>query len=990
MKRKVCKNIGLLFLFTVMMVSALTVTALAAEKTVSVSNGQITVKAEYDTTLLGQSKGSIFKDGNTVTVTAKGDGLKDVHTTKVTITNATNSNAKITFDYDASNYSSFYGSSGEISAKGNKAVDLEAGASITLSIKCRELWSSTTATLILSNFTYKAAEEKPTVTFDYTGGTVTVDGATVLSGDSVDISSTNGAELTATASDGYKFLGWVNGTTNVLLSGDAIYTLKPTENVTIRAAFASALTKAWFKVDDYLIDDLNVAVELGSMVVPMYDGTLPAGNYMIPSGVTLLIPFDDAHTLYTTTPGNTDTTYTRPTFYCTLTMAEGANITVNGAISLSANHKAGTGGTTDTGSPSGPCSRIIMNSGSSITVNDGAALYAYGFITGSGNVTAKSGSLVYEYFQFQDWRGGNATSSMKNVFPISQYYIQNVEVPMTLEYGAKEYGYTSVEVKLLGVKGTSVAIFGTSGSMFNLAEGAAITKRYDGAKDRLVFDITGGVTLSSVELKLGVYTLNSADYDMALNGNITANVEKDGSITINQDVAMLPGFELNIEDGGTCKLGSGNNIYVYDAAEWGGYCGTYDLVAIPLTYAPGRTGTRSTALADQVDVSIRVDGTADLSAGYAYTTTSGANVYSTGSGKVITRKGTATTTQQYKQGSSTYDDIAINPLWLHNGGMGLFNYTGSEKEYTLTADAASETSPTTYYYCTSCDMWYTGAHNTAQVISNGTPTSYATLQEAINAYDSPADGKYIQMLTNCGEKVTLEDKTVLDLNGYIVKNVTVENVTVDGKTVSGTLYGMDSKTDGYVLGTGDDAPGSIEVSGTVAPVTEFTGKQNVNGDTATLHRYLDVADGSTHTFHRFNISVTDYYLEVLSTGTARIGFGSTFRGDSDVITALTDMGFTINNTSAWANGQEGFDLKAVQDRYKLYYTVDATEMGNNTAIALVKFGESTEWKSDEKTVNFLSALKTYYDKTDAQQKAIIDKFMAANKYSWPSPKEETT
>ena len=95
--------------------------------------------------------------------------------------------------------------------------------------------------------------------------------------------------------------------------------------------------------------------------------------------------------------------------------------------------------------PMGPVGFVDMKSGSSITVNNGGNLYVYGFISGSGSVTANSGASVYELFQFSDFRGGDQSTAMDNeVFPLSQYYVQNIEVPLTLCSGAKEYAYTTV------------------------------------------------------------------------------------------------------------------------------------------------------------------------------------------------------------------------------------------------------------------------------------------------------------------------------------------------------------------------------------------------------------------------------------------------------------------------------------------------------------------------------------------------------------------
>ena len=59
--------------------------------------------------------------------------------------------------------------------------------------------------------------------------------------------------------------------------------------------------------------------------------------------------------------------------------------------------------------PTGAYGQIKMNSGSQITVENGCNLYAWGYVTGSGNVRITSGATVYECFQVTDWRGGSAT-----------------------------------------------------------------------------------------------------------------------------------------------------------------------------------------------------------------------------------------------------------------------------------------------------------------------------------------------------------------------------------------------------------------------------------------------------------------------------------------------------------------------------------------------------------------------------------------------------
>ena len=209
--------------------------------------------------------------------------------------------------------------------------------------------------------------------------------------------------VTATAATGYMFFGWYNEKTGEAVSYDTPYTFKASADMKLVPKFISSTT-AVFGVGAAKFDDLTEAgayAASGSTktIVLLNDGTV-SGSHTIPAGTTLLIPFDDSNTLYTTTPESTSVkgkiswthnSWQKPTPYRTLTLAANADITVDGAISLSAKHHAG-GSAENAGSPSGPCSFMNMTAGSHITLNSGAALYAWGYVTGGGTITAKSGS----------------------------------------------------------------------------------------------------------------------------------------------------------------------------------------------------------------------------------------------------------------------------------------------------------------------------------------------------------------------------------------------------------------------------------------------------------------------------------------------------------------------------------------------------------------------------------------------------------------------
>lgn len=673
--------------------------------TVTVLDGQVSIT---DTaTKMSESDG-------VVTVQAKGGFLSQT-TNTITISNKSGGKATLSFEYAASNYSSF----SESSASGSKSVVLEAGGSYTMSIKGKKAISNNTATLTLRNFSLTAVADSVNVTFeyDYKLGSVAAGGATVTSGTTIEVSSKVGVEVVATSTDEAVFLGWVNCADNKVLSLNASFTLIPTENISAKPIFrmknsttgywgvSSATKQTWkngilnftsneyYTIDTnyvYLFDDLNKAARCAASksskyIVLLNDATLPAGDYTIPSGVTLLIPFDEANTLYTTAVQSTGATYTEPSAYRTLVLNEEAYLNIEGTVSLSAKHRYTNGAKENGGSPSGNVSFIQMKDGSNITVKGGGKLYAYGYITGYGNVIAKSGAKVYENFQIMDFRGGNQSTNMDNeIFPLSQYYVQNIEAQIIFEPGAEEYVYTTVSMQSSEF-GSSVKFLGTSGAMFNIATGSC-GKIYDGKTDRLILDINGDASISNISMQFGTSSINSSKYDLAVNNNFTIRVNS-GTTKIAQDLALLPGSEIIVGKDATCILEQDYNVYVYDQDEWGTYCGAVNKKVIPINYAPSKEYTRTEA--DLVDAKIQIEGIVDAK-GHIYTTAGGANICGKESGQITTNSGTQKVTYQIIQAgeykNSTYVPINITPVKLLN----------ANSEYVETAN--STITPNTYTY----------------------------------------------------------------------------------------------------------------------------------------------------------------------------------------------------------------------------------------------------------------------------------------------------
>ena len=667
MIQRISKRFLSLLLVAVMVLAlapAITLPAFAA------TNGTVTGLSDSNIGLSfsGDANDAWSATGTTITgsVVSVGGACSDTHyDSTLTIKNNKATKATLSFNYAIeANSGTIKVNETAVTANGAFNKELAVGESIKVYIKS----GSTTATKITMTNVALVSDITATTTFvPAENGTYTVDGKTVTETYSNTQSSMTAYQVVATPADGYQFLGWYNLTTGKYIATAASTALNIESDCTITAKFASK-SVALFETGGQRFDDLGDAVSYAqansqSKITLATDGSI-SGTYTIPAGITLLIPFDEAGTLYTDAPAAIRTAPASKPFR-TLTMSDGASITVNGAISLGGRYYAAGG--SEQGRPVGDYGYIKMADNSSITVKNGGNLYAWGFISGSGSVLAESGATVYEFYQIADFRGGSASSTIANggkkVFPFSQYFVQNIEVPLTLNAGANEQVYSGVYA-MSTTYTTAISFIGDNG-MFKVASGS-FTKDYDEKTDRLILTVNGEAELNTLSLKLASMSVNSASYVLPITNNISINIQS-GKVTINQDTALLAGVEVSIAEGADLTVSSGKNVYIYDGDEWNsdnfvwGPC-KFKSVA----YAPGKAHNRTDA--DLKDAKVDVNGSL-TAIGAIYTTKGGADICSSGgTGKYIQQgaPGTATATYQYNANGNSAVTIPITAAKLHN------------------------------------------------------------------------------------------------------------------------------------------------------------------------------------------------------------------------------------------------------------------------------------------------------------------------------------
>ena len=240
-------------------------------------------------------------------------------------------------------------------------------------------------------------------------------------------------------------------------------------------------------------------------------------------------------------------------------------------------------------------------------------------------------------------------------------------------------------------------------------------------------------------------------------------------------------------------------------------------------------------------------------------------------------------------------------------------------------------------------------------VTDGGETGHASLQIAM---DSLTEGGYVKLLADVTEDVAVNGEVYLDLNGKTLTG----NITGEG-----TLYGMDSATDGYCA----DTMGRI--TGTVSCAVAGNFKTDITGAT---RRYMAIADDEGYTFHRFYLGITHMSLKPGVTG---VGYKAYFYGDEQVLSQVTGYGYTLwvgdgekisaGKEGAFTSGKavtlrlQNFDVanygeEPVYGQVYLTLADGSTVTSSNYSYTLRNLVETIAANADLYSETQLSALKT--------------------------------
>ena len=359
---------------------------------------------------------------------------------------------------------------------------------------------------------------------------------------------------------------------------------------------------------------------------------LGAGTYYIPDYATLVIAHQEGQSsAIGTTAARSSTADRNRKEYARVEMLDNAALIVEGVLEVSAwqqdeNNAVGTvSGATGFG-------HLHLASSASITMESGSQLQAWGYITGTGTISALSGSQVREFLQIGDWKGGSITYYMLNntqhVFPITHFFYQNIECPIVYHKGCRAYGSSFMMISSLSAVHDDIRLIDNRNALFVIPDDADddtyIRKAYDPLTDRLTWSTYGDVSIDQLSIKhtnplISNYSLISTQYVLPISTNTTISVLS-GTLHIPHDLALLPGCLMEVLPQAQVHIPSGTKLYVYDRNQW---CDFNNKSYITVSYSPSwNTCPRDTNL---VSARIVVGGGITVE-GALYTTESGADI----------------------------------------------------------------------------------------------------------------------------------------------------------------------------------------------------------------------------------------------------------------------------------------------------------------------------------------------------------------------------
>lgn len=215
-----------------------------------------------------------------------------------------------------------------------------------------------------------------------------------------------------------------------------------------------------------------------------------------------------------------------------------------------------------------------INNNGVINIKSTGKLRAIGEITGDGEINLESGSVAYELFKFQDFRGGNSSIGFFDYasFPLMLYEINQIECKLNVNSGSTYKLISSVYADEK-FNDLSLNYISDSDGLFKMNESDCLfSKKIDDNRVVVKFE-KGNFSNSSVSFSLakvgGIIDIevNSTDYPFPFT-NTDIIIENDTILNFNKDsstIIIMP--DSSITNKGTINVSSKNELAFFELSE---------------------------------------------------------------------------------------------------------------------------------------------------------------------------------------------------------------------------------------------------------------------------------------------------------------------------------------------------------------------------------------------------------------------------------------
>ena len=549
---------------------------------VSAASVDLTGVSDLGVTYTATTNCSVTNGNNSLTIKAKtspetSSGCsttpETTRTQTVTLKNNKTGNAILTFSYAVTLSEGSVSIDGtDITAGGSFTKELAAGGTVVLSVTSGS--TSDDSVLEVSDI-FLVSNVSATVTFKTAqNGTYTVNDVEITEETQMTNHASVPYRLAATPASGYRLMDWYNETTDLAISVETAVEAYFDTNCTVYPRFILADAPV-FMVGTVKYTDLNDANSAATKsstnktIILVDGGTLPAGDYTISSGVTLLVPFNDANLAITNS--NIKSNYekykesTPSVEYRRLTLASGANITVNGCVNVSSRVYCMSNG------QSGPYGLIRMESGSSMSFGSGATLQCFGYIMGTGNVVLNPGAKAYGSIFCADYPGSSTNvTTLKNAkaFPFSKYSAKNVQAPLTIYHGAEMQLYLNLYGTVAGYNDAWVKFVGdTTSYLFSTANtGDYVTVSFQ--NERQIVRVHGTASINTLSLTVsGISASTNQMSGLPIPYNFDICIDSGSTVNVNENLICSKGSTITVEKEATVVIPQNKSVYVMDGSD---------------------------------------------------------------------------------------------------------------------------------------------------------------------------------------------------------------------------------------------------------------------------------------------------------------------------------------------------------------------------------------------------------------------------------------